>query len=229
MPGREAALVRPLGPNQEFFGEATEFLLAHGTPKDKVESMRERARKGAGAYERLVVDGNIDAGEMIEFDGGALEVVPAPGHSPAQVCLYCPDQRVLFSTDAILPKVTPNIGVQWFYKDDPLGDYFQTLSVLEGLEVDIVVPSHGRPFRGHREWIADTRRHHLRRCEAILESMPEAPTTAYRIAGLVWSEDMSLMDRRFAMAEALSHLQYMARQRRVESVPANGITHWRPV
>ena len=228
MPGREAKLVRPLAPNRKFFGEAAAFLRSHGVPADQVTTMRKRAKVGAGASERLVVDGSIDDGERIEFQGGTLEVVPAPGHSPAQVCLHCPDQRVLFSTDAILPKVTPNIGVQWFYQDDPLGDYFKTLSALEALEVDTVLPSHGRPFQGHREWIANTRRHHLRRCETILGAMPDVPASAYRIAGSVWGEDISLMDRRFAMAEALSHLHYMALRRQVERVRTDGITHWRP-
>ena len=228
MPGREAELVRPLGPDREFFGEAAEFLLAHGVPGSQVATMRERAKAGAAVSERLVVDGTIDAGERIDFQGGTLEVVPAPGHSPAQVCLHCPNQRVLFSTDAILPKVTPNIGVQWFYQDDPLGDYFETLSALEALEVDTVLPSHGRPFRGHREWIANTRRHHLRRCETILGAMPDVPASAHRIAGSVWGEDINLMERRFAVSEALSHLHYMALRRQVERVLTDGITHWRP-
>ena len=227
MPGREAKLVEPLGPNRKFFAEAAEFSLANGIPADQVDSMRRQARVGARASERLVVDGSIAAGELIEFQGGTLEAVAAPGHSPAQLCFYCADQRVLFSTDAILPRVTPNIGVQWFYQDDPLGDYFETLSVLEALEVGSVVPSHGKPFRGHREWIANTRRHHARRCGTILAAMSDEPIDAYKIAGSVWGEGRSLMDRRFAMAEALSHLQYMAVRRKVERVSINGIAHWK--
>ncbi len=226
MPGREAKLVEPLGPNRKFFAEAAEFLVANGIPADQVEIMRQQAKAGARASERLVVDGSISAGESIEFHGGTLEVVPAPGHSPAQMCFYCPGQRVLFSADAILPRVTPNIGVQWFYQDDPLGDYFKTLAGLEAREVKTVIPSHGRPFRGHREWIANTRRHHVRRCKTILEAMSNEPVDAYKIAGSVWGEDRSLMDRRFAMAEALSHLHYMALRQQVEKVSINGIAHW---
>ena len=71
------------------------------------------------------------------------------------------------------------------------------------------------------------RRHYERRCGTILESMPEAAVSAQEIAGAVWGEDLSLMDRRFAMAEALPHLHYMAIRRQVERVSANGITHWK--
>ena len=227
MPALEARLVRPLRPGRRFFAEAGDFLLFHGMPAEKVEAIRRQAAAGTVTYERLLVDGSLAPGDTIQFDGGTLEVVPAPGHSPAQVCLYCVEQGVLFSTDAILPRVTPNIGVHWYYRDNPLGDYMETLSGLETLEADWVMPGHGRPFRDHREWIAVTRHHHERRCETILEALWDRPINAYEIAGSVWGEDQSLMDRRFAMAEALSHLQYMALQQRVEKISDNGAELWK--
>ena len=143
------------------------------------------------------------------------------------MCFHCPEQRVLFSTDAILPRVTPNIGMHWFYQGDPLGDYFKSLAVLEKLDVDLIAPSHGGPFQGHREWIRTARSHHDRRCETITGVLGTVPLTAYEIAGSVWGEDRSLMDRRFAMAEALSHLEHMTIGKRVEKVWVKGIAHWR--
>ena len=226
MPLGEADLVRPLGPNRKYFAEAAAFLLDHGVPASQVDKMRESAAAGAHTYERLDVDGGIEAGERIEFDGGTLVAVPAPGHSPAQLCFYCPEQKILFSTDAILPTVTPNIGVQWFYQGDPLGDYFQTLDVLHRLDVAQVVPSHGRPFQGHREWIETVRQHHWNRCDSIAESLDGEPRHAYAIAGQIWGENRSPLDRRFAMAESLSHLHYMALEGRVNRVLINGVTRW---
>lgn len=227
MPATEAQLVRPLGPDREFFDEAALFLRRNGVPCKQVERMRRDALAGQNGYERLIVNGHIDNGELIAFDGGTLEAVPAPGHSPAQVCFYCEQQRVLWSSDAILPRVTPNIGVHWFYRGDPLGDYMGTLDRLEKLDVNLVVPSHGKPFVGHREWIEGTRRHHVRRCETILEAMAGNPVDAYRIAGRVWGDDRSSFDRRAALSEALAHLEYMARYQRVERVDIDGVAHWR--
>lgn len=227
MPAPEAELVKPLGPNRKFFAEAAPFLLSNGIPREDVEAMRQSAARGTQAYERLVVDGSIAEGELIRFQGGTLEAVPAPGHSPAQLCFYCREQRVLFSTDAILPRVTPNVGVDWYYQGNPLGEYLDTLATLERLEVDLVVPSHGKPFQGHREWIDSTRRHHERRCDAILEAIRADPADAYAIAGTLWGGDLGLSDRRFGMSEALSHLHYMALDKRVEQVPVNGVAVWR--
>ena len=227
MPALEAEFVKPLGPNRQFFAETATFLHQNGVPGDHVETMRRRAAAGKSAFERLVVDGSIDEDERIEFDGGTLEAISAPGHSPALLCFYWPEQRFLFSTDAILPRVTPNIGVHWFYQGDPLGDYMRSLDKLEKLETDTVVPSHGRPFEGHRGWIDNTRQHHVNRCDTIIDALGDDPLDAYRIAGAVWGEHRSLLDRRFAMSESLSHLEYMALEHRVEKIHIDGIAHWK--
>lgn len=227
MPGREADLVKPLGPGRAFFAEAAAFLRCHGVPADHVETMRRHAATGREQYERLVVDGTIEEGERVEFDGGTLEAVAAPGHSPGLLCFYCPEQRVLFSTDAILPKVTPNIGVQWFYQQDPLGDYLRSLEKLEALDARLTVPSHGRPFRGHQEWIENTRLHHARRCETILDAIGDRTLDAYSIAAGVWESASQPLERRFAMSEGLSHLEYLQLLQQVEKVDGDGVFRWR--
>ena len=226
MPGIEAELVKPLGPDRKFFAEAAAFLRQHGMPGPQVDALRDIAAAGSGFSERLIVDGAIEEGERIAFHGGTLEAIAAPGHSPGQLCFYWPEQRVLFSTDAILPRVTPNIGVHWFYQDNPLGDYLATLDKLHGLEADKIVPSHGRPFERHREWIDNTKSHHERRCESIVDVLGDKPMDAFEIAGAVWGEDRSLFDRRFAMAESLSHLAYMEIEQRVAEVKVDGVTCW---
>lgn len=57
--------------------------------------------------------------------------------------------------------------------------------------------------------------------------MSEAPVSAYETAGALWGDDMSLVDRRYARAEALSHLHYMAIRQQVERASSDGTTHWK--
>ncbi len=222
----EAEYVRPLGPERRFFAETARHLGANGAPASDIESLRRSAAAVSQTFERLVVDGTLASDECIDFVGGTLQAVFAPGHSPGLLCFYCPEQRVLFSTDAILPRVTPNIGVHWFYQGDPLGDYLQSLQALERLDARLIAPSHGRPFEGHRDWIANTRLHHQRRCESILEAVRGEPRHGYAIAGLIWGQERSLTDRRFAMAESLAHLEHLALQARVSKTEVDGVAHW---
>lgn len=226
MPAGEADLVRPLGPEQVFFADTAAFLRRNGMPAAQVKQLRSQATMAVRLYERLVVDGTIAHGQRFPFDGGTLCAIPAPGHSPDLLCFYCPEQRLLFSTDAILPKVTPNIGVHPFYLDNPLRDYLATLDSLERLDVDRVVPSHGRPFTGHQEWIRNTRHHHSRRCDSIARVMTDRPMTAFDIAGQVWSQDLGLVDRRLAMSESLAHLKYMELDERVAGTIEAGLACW---
>lgn len=222
----EAEYVRPLGPERRFFADTACHLGANGVPPADIESLRRSAAAASQTFERLVVDSTIASDESIDFVGGTLQAVFAPGHSPGLLCFYCPEQRVLFSTDAILPRVTPNIGVHWFYQGDPLGDYLQSLQTLERLDARLVVPSHGRPFEGHRAWIANTRLHHQRRCASILEVVRGEPRHGYAVAGLIWGQERSLMDRRFAMAESLAHLEHLALQNLVSKIEVGGVAHW---
>ena len=158
-------------PDHKFFERAEPYMHAHGVPQADIDAMREEASGVSERMERFVADESIAGGDTIEFAGGALRAVMAPGHSPAMLCFHCPEQRLLFSTDAILERTTPNIGVHWFYQGNPLGEYLNSLRTLELLDVDKVLHSHGRPFQGHREWIAGVRGHHRKRCAQILAAV----------------------------------------------------------
>lgn len=72
-------------------------------------------------------------------------VLSAPGHDPESVVLYQPDERLLISADALWENgfgvVFPEIeGV------DAFDEVEATLDMIATLEVDWVVPGHGRPF-----------------------------------------------------------------------------------
>ena len=136
------------------------------------------------------------------------------------------DARVLISTDALLERITPHIGVHPFYGGDPLSEYLESLRRLGELEVDRILPSHGDPFEAHAERVEAVEQHHERRLDKIHGVVDGSRLHAYAVAGVVWGEERSLMDRRFAMAEALSHLEYLRRQGRVERLEPDGVAYW---
>lgn len=89
------------------------------------------------------LSGVLQDGQVLPVMGG-LRVVHAPGHSPGSVCLYLERSRVLFPGDLIVS----NVGR--LSRPYPRGDEHsrvqeQSLQKLRGLEVDAVLPSHGKP------------------------------------------------------------------------------------
>ena len=127
---------------------------------------------------------------------------------------YNADARILISTDALLERITPHIGVHPFYGGDPLSEYLESLGRLGRLEVERILPSHGDPFGGHAECIEAVQRHHARRLDKIHGVVDGNELHAYAI------------DRRFAMAEALSHLEHLRRSGRVERSQPDGVAYW---
>src|SRR5207302_633977 len=92
----------------------------------------------------------IADGEATTIDGRRWRVITARGHSPVHACLWCEDLRVLIAGDQVLPKITTNVSV-WPERpaENPLRYYLDSLARFLRLPADtLILPSHGRPFRG---------------------------------------------------------------------------------
>ena len=61
---------------------------------------------------------------------------------------------------------------------------------LKPLEIDLILPSHGLPFSGHRAWIEQTVQHHSKRCAEIRCLLEGGPRTAYSLAGDLWQKQL---------------------------------------
>jgi glyoxylase-like metal-dependent hydrolase (beta-lactamase superfamily II) len=138
--------------------------------------------------------------------------------------LYGRERRVLFSGDQMLELISPNIG--WHPERDPLSEYLTSLQDLERLEIDLILPSHGAPFSGHREWIQRTVEHHEERCHRILALLAAAPKTAAALVEQLWDRPLDPFHYRFAVFEVLAHLEYLERQNRVTQREQDGVALW---
>jgi glyoxylase-like metal-dependent hydrolase (beta-lactamase superfamily II) len=162
----------------------------------------------------------LEGGESIPVRGGALQAIWTPGHSPGHLCLYSPEHRYLISGDHILEFITPNIG--WHPDKDMLAEYLKSLAMLVPFDVDLVIPSHGGPFRDHRRRIQETTDHHAERCEQILGFVAAEPLTAHGIVARVWPRKLSAFHQHFAVFEILAHLEYMSRRGEIAAESRNG-------
>ncbi|HWR41354.1 MAG TPA: MBL fold metallo-hydrolase [Patescibacteria group bacterium] len=102
------------------------------------EAYRSRVRAFAPlAY----VDEVLRDGETVRCGDRDFRVIHSPGHSNDSVCLYCEQERVLFSGDT--PLVIRTAGGAYTLS------FVQVLELLAGLKIDTVYPGHGTPMTAH--------------------------------------------------------------------------------
>lgn len=218
---RHLSLVNRSGRRLPWLREA--FANA-GVPEEVQASIDSHFAAIRGNFHDLTPDHLLHGAERIDTALGAFEVLWTPGHSPGHVCLYHAEKKLLFSGDLILERITPNVA--WFPERDTLAEFLASLERLSDYSVDLILPSHDQPFRGHREWIAQTRQHHHERCDEINGVLAYSPNTAYALVGKLWTRKLSPINHHFAIFEVLAHLEYMQRQGLVRGRRKNGAVVW---
>lgn len=213
--------------DHDFFLRHSAWLAENGVPPDESDQIAQASEGIAEFVEIVKADRTLADGDRLPVAGGELETLWVPGHSPGLLTFYFSARRLYFSTDHIIEKITPNIGLHSRSSENPLGDYLASLDRLRRLEIDCILPSHGPPFHRHREWIAATEEHHRARLERMLAAVDGAARTAYEVVLVEWGAHLSPLSERFAVSETLAHLEYLRRQGRVEARRENNLVQWR--
>ena len=154
--------------------------------------------------------------ELVD-DGDRLhgwDVVGAPGHADGQLTLL--RDGVLIAADHLLGRITPTVGLWPASRPDPLGDYLGALERTIELAPEIAYGGHGDtiadPVGRARELIA----HHDERLRWAAAALGREPRTGYEVSYPLFGEDLRPAQRRFAVAETLSHLERLVRDGRAE-------------
>ncbi len=108
----------------------------------------------------------------------------------------------------VLPRISTNVMVIDLEPEaDPLTLYLDSLERLRALPADtLVLPSHGRPFNGLHQRIAQLRDHHDERYAEVMAACSERPQSAADIVPLLFKRALDLHQLTFAMGEAIAHL-----------------------
>lgn len=185
-------------------------LKQAGVSAEMVEAIGAALGEIHRTFRALEPDWRLAGGETLPGAHGPLEIVWTPGHSPGHVCVYDRARRALLSGDHMLEHISPNIG--WQPGRDALGEFLASLDRIGEMEVDLVLPSHGAPFTGHRAWVARAREHHRERCRRILALLGDGPRSADELVRAMWDGLSSPFHYRFAVFEVLAHLEYLRRR-----------------
>ena len=164
----------------------------------------------------------IAGGDRIEAGGRAWDVIETSGHCRGHLCLHDAAHRVLISGDQVLPTISPNVSVLATRPDsNPLAEFLESLARLaQQCPPDtLVLPSHGRPFRGLHRRVEVLRSHHLQQLGALREACRE-PTAAYALLPVMYGRPLRGFHRFLAVGETVAHLNHLwhdgAVERRVD-------------
>jgi glyoxylase-like metal-dependent hydrolase (beta-lactamase superfamily II) len=157
------------------------------------------------AYHRLAEDRSVHIGAQ------EWQVITGHGHSPEHACLYNPRQNVLISGDQVLPTISPNVSV---YPTEPtanpLQGWFDSLHRMKTLLPDdvLVLPSHGKPFRGVKGRLDALIDEHESGLEKLRQLCRE-PQRAVDVFPALFKSKITDSNLMMATGEAIAHLNYL--------------------
>jgi glyoxylase-like metal-dependent hydrolase (beta-lactamase superfamily II) len=165
-------------------------------------------------------------GEMLRIGARTFRVIEAPGHSVGQALLYDATDALLLSADHVLLKITPNVGVWPGSDDDPLARFIESLTTLRALDVRLALPGHKDLIRDWRGRIDELLYHHEERLGYIRAAAQDA--TALEVALAIFPfERFSPHEQRFAVAEALAHLEHLRLRGDLRRADVDGVWRYR--
>jgi glyoxylase-like metal-dependent hydrolase (beta-lactamase superfamily II) len=200
------------------------YLERHGMPA-------EMAARSADAEQGLPIrlarpTRLVQAGDELGIGDERWTVHLLPGHADGHIALFGRRTGRLLGGDVLLAEITPNIGRWPDTAPDPLGAYLGTLDAVDALAPACVLPGHGPLIGDPLRRTAEIREHHRERLDEHLGALRAGAQTAYEVAQHVWAADgLGFHEQRFALVEALAHLERLAAEgRALQRPPAS----WAP-
>jgi glyoxylase-like metal-dependent hydrolase (beta-lactamase superfamily II) len=184
------------------------WFVRHGVPANVADDLIVRGHAFA-PFVRYAIDPDLlyEGSEV-----GGWQVVELPGHADGHLGFL--RDGVLIGGDHLLGRITPAVGLYPESRPDPLGDYLASLKRTIELAPRIVYPGHGEPIHDPAGRARELIEHHRIRLDDHAGALSTEPRTAYQISLDVFGRELEPTQRRFAVAETLSHLERLVREGR---------------
>ena len=184
------------------------WFTRHGVPAHVADDLIEQGHAFA-PFIRYALDPEL------LYEGSTLagwNVVELPGHADGHLGFL--RDGVLIAGDHLLDRISPAVGLYPDSRPDPLGDYLASLERTIELAPEIVYPGHGEPISNAAERARELIAHHRERLDDTAGALKNKGRTAYEISLDVFGSELGPTQRRFAVAETLSHLERLVREGR---------------
>ena len=174
----------------------------------------------------------IRDGDRIAIGENHWEIIVGRGHSPEHACLFNAEQNLLISGDQLLPTISSNVSVYPTEPEaNPLAEWLESLEILKNrVPQDVLVlPAHGKPFRGAHERLDALIAEHRSCLDRLLEHCRE-PKRAIDTFPVLFNSRIDKNNLIMATGESIAHLNLLVNkdQVRVET-DADGIRWYRTI
>lgn len=215
-----------------FGGEhAARFFALHGlADPEALAKVRARSNYYANlvpAVPRSFV--RLLDGMAVAIGGRDWRCIVGYGHAPEHIALHCEHHDVLISGDMVLPRISTNVSVIDIEPQaNPLPLYLDSIARLRALPAStLVLPSHGKPFTGLHQRIAQLHAHHDERFAEVLAACAQAPQSAADMLPVLFRRALDLHQTTFAMGEAVAHMHALAGVGKLlPACGADGVQRW---
>ncbi len=201
--------------------EADSLTAVAGIPASEVEKIRQRFSFFKELSDPVDNVSFLNDGDEFSGNGYDLEVIHTPGHTAGSICVYEPEQRILFSGDNMIKHITPNplVDIRKYglrnsdYQSLPT--FLKSLDKISKLDVHYVFPGHGEYMEDVHQIISTYKAHHLQRMDSIWKALKKESRPIYQLIDdvfpIVPEGDIFL-----AVSEIAVHLEVLVNEGRAE-------------
>jgi glyoxylase-like metal-dependent hydrolase (beta-lactamase superfamily II) len=179
------------------------------------EERAARMRAPRNRYAELVPEFPLSYRRIIEGDELAIgahrwRAIVGHGHAPEHLSLFSETLNTVVAGDMLLSTISTNVSV-WSIdpEGDPLRLFLDSIARYRELPEDVLVlPSHGKPFRGAHHRVEQLEAHHRARLSELEQSL-KTPKSAAELLRVLFRRPLDAHQTFFAMGEAIAHLHYL--------------------
>jgi len=214
------------------------FMASHGlTDAQALAQIRARAGFYASmvpqvpaAYRRLMDGGVLTIGSAQAAGHHAWHCLAGHGHAPEHIALHSPALGVLIAGDMLLPRISTNVSVDHLEPEaNPLALFLASLERMRALPADtLVLPSHGKPFRGLHARIDQLQQHHADRLVDVMAACAQTPCAAADLLPVLFKRPLDVHQTTFAMGESIAHLNALWHEGRLQRQWEQGVYRFSP-
>jgi glyoxylase-like metal-dependent hydrolase (beta-lactamase superfamily II) len=191
-------------------------LRSHGMPAIEVDELGDESAALRQLVHLPAEPQPLEPGDTVD----GWRVLHLPGHADGHLALL--RDGVLIAGDTILSRISPIVGVYPDARPDPLGDFLASLETIVELAPTIAFAGHEEPVTDPAGRARELELHHRKRLDDVSALLSRDPRSGYDVAIGLFGAELAPSLRRFALAEALAHLERLVREGRAERADEDG-------